>query len=52
MHPQVAGVAEGLAAVFTLVRFHADVTHEVNVELGGGDESPGAHAALVLLLPD
>lgn len=52
MHPQVAGVAEGLAAVLTLVRFHPDVTHEVNVELGGRDEGPGAHAALVLLLPD
>lgn len=52
VHPQVAGVAEGLAAVLTLVRLHPDVTHEVHVELRGRDEGPGAHAALMLLLPD
>lgn len=52
MHPQVAGVAEGLAAVVTLVRFHPDVTHEVHVELRGRDESPGTHAAVMFLLPD
>lgn len=52
VHPQVAGVTEGLAAVFTLVRFHPDVTHEVHVELRGRDESPRTHAALMFLLPD
>lgn len=38
MHPEVAGVAERLAAVFTLVRLHPHVSHEVHIELGGGDE--------------
>lgn len=51
MHPEVTGVAEGFAAVFTLVRFHSNVSHEVHVELRGCDECLGAHAALKLLLP-
>lgn len=51
VHPEVTGVAEGLAAVFTLVRLHPHVAHEVHVELGAGDEGPGTHAALELLLP-
>lgn len=51
VHPEVAGIAEGLTAVFTLVRFHPHVPHEVHVELGGCDKSPGTHAALEFLLP-
>lgn len=51
VHAQVTGVTEGLAAVFTLVWLHAHVTHEVDVELGGGGEGPGAHAALKPPLP-
>lgn len=51
VHPEVAGVAEGLTAVFTLVRFHPYVPHEMHVELGGCDKSPGTHATLVFLLP-
>lgn len=51
VHPEVAGVAESLTAVFTLVRFHSNVSHEVHVELCGCDKGPGAHAALELLLP-
>lgn len=50
--PEVAGIAEGLTAVITLVRFHAHVPHEVHVEPGGCDESPGTHAALEFLLPN
>lgn len=50
VHPQVAGITEGLTAVFTLVRFHADMSHEVYIELSGCDKSPGAHTALELLL--
>lgn len=49
VHPQVAGITEGLTAVFTLVRFHAHVPHEVYIELSGCDKSPGAHTALELL---
>lgn len=49
VHPEVAGIAEGLAAVLALVRLHPNVTHEVHVELGGRDKGPGAHAALELL---
>ena len=51
VHPEVAGIAEGLTAVLTLVRFHPYVPHEVHVELGGCDESPGAHVTLEFLLP-
>lgn len=51
VHPEVAGIAEGLTAVFTLVRFHPHVPHEVHVELGGCDKSAGTHAALEFLLP-
>lgn len=51
VHPEVAGVTESLAAVFTLVRLHAHVPHEVHIELSGRDESPGAHAAFEFLLP-
>lgn len=51
VHPEVAGVAEGLTAEFTLVRFHPHVPHEVHIQLSGCDESPGAHAALEFLLP-
>lgn len=50
VHPEVAGIAEGLAAVLALMRLHPNVTHEVHVELGGRDKGPGAHAALELLL--
>lgn len=50
MHPEVAGITEGLTAVFTLVRFHSHVSHEVHIKLSDCDECPGAHAALVLLL--
>lgn len=51
VHPEVAWIAEGLAAVFTLVRFHPHVPHEVHIELSGCNESTGAHAALEFLLP-
>lgn len=51
VHPEVAGIAEGLTAVFTLVRFHPNVPHEVHIELSGCDKRPGAHAALEFLLP-
>lgn len=51
VHPEVAGIAERLAAVLALVWLHPYVPHEVHVQLGGSDESPRAHAALVLLLP-
>lgn len=51
VHPEVAGITEGLAAVFALVRLHANVAHEVHVELGGRDERPRAHAALEFLFP-
>lgn len=51
VRPEVAGVAEGLAAVFTLVRLHPHVSHEVHIEFGGGSEGAGTHAALELLLP-
>lgn len=51
VHPEVAGIAEGLAAVFTLVGFHSYVPHEVHIELSGSYESPGTHAALEFLLP-
>lgn len=51
VHPEVAGIAEGLTAVFTFVRFHPHVPHEVHIELSGCDKSPGTHAALEFLLP-
>lgn len=51
MHPEVAGITEGFAAIFALVWFHPHVPHEVHVELGGCDKSPGTHAALEFLLP-
>ena len=51
VHPEVAWITEGLAAVFTLVRFHPHMPHEVHIELGGCNESTGAHAALEFLLP-
>lgn len=50
VHPEVAWVTEGLAAVLTLMGLHADVTHEVHIELSGRDEGARAHAALELLL--
>lgn len=50
VHPEVAGIAEGLTAVLTLVRFHPHVPHEVHIELSGRDKSPGTHAALEFLL--
>lgn len=46
MHAQVTRVAEGLAAVFTLVWLHPHMTHEMDVELSGGGEGSGTHAAL------
>lgn len=51
VHPEVAGITEGFAAVFTLVRFHPYVPHEVHIELRGCNESPGTHVTLELLLP-
>lgn len=51
VHPEVAGIAEGLTTVFTLVRFHPHVPHEVHIEFSGCDKSPGTHAALEFLLP-
>lgn len=51
MHPEVAGITEGLTAVFTLVRFHPHVPHEVHVELCGCEESAGTHATFEFLLP-
>ena len=50
MHPEVAGITECLAAVFTLVRLHPHMPHKVNIELCGCDKCPGTHAALELLL--
>lgn len=50
MHPEVAGVAEGLTAVFTLVRLHPHVPHKVHIELSDCDEGPRTHAAFILLL--
>lgn len=50
VHPEVAGITEGLTAVFTLVRFHPHVSHEVHIELSDCDECPGTHAAFILLL--
>lgn len=50
VHPEVAGITEGLTAVFTLVRFHPYVPHKVHVELSDCDECPRTHAAFVLLL--
>lgn len=50
MHPEVARVAEGFAAVAALVRPHTHVAHEVHVEFSGGCERPRAHAALKLPL--
>lgn len=50
VHPEVAGITEGLTAVFTLVRFHPHMPHEVHIEFSGCDKGPGTHAALELLL--
>lgn len=50
VHPEVAGITEGFTAVFTLVRFHPHMPHEVYIELSGCDKRPGTHAALELLL--
>lgn len=50
VHPEVTGVAEGLTAIFTLVRFHPHMPHEVHIEFSGCDKGPGTHAALELLL--
>lgn len=50
VHPEVAGITEGLTAVFTLVRFHPHVPHEVHIKLCDCDECPGTHAAFILLL--
>lgn len=50
VHPEVAGITEGLTAVLTLVRLHPHVPHEVHVELSDCDECPGTHAAFILLL--
>lgn len=50
VHPEVAGITEGLTAVFTLVRFHPHMPHEVHIELSDCDECPGTHAAFILLL--
>lgn len=50
VHPEVAGITEGLTAVLTLVRLHPHVSHEVHVELSDCDECPGTHAAFILLL--
>lgn len=50
VHPEVAGITEGLTAIFTLVRFHPHVPHEVQIELSGCDKRPGTHAAFEFLL--
>lgn len=50
VHPEVAGITEGLAAVLTLMGLHPNVTHEVHVKLCGRDKGARAHAALELLL--
>lgn len=50
VHPEVAGITEGLTAVLTLVRLHPHVPHEVHIELSDRDERPGTHAAFILLL--
>lgn len=50
VHPEVAGITEGLTAVLTLVRLHPHVPHEVHIELSDCDECPGTHAAFILLL--
>lgn len=50
MHPEVARITEGLAAVFTLVRLHPHMPHKVHIELRGCNKCPGTHAALELLL--
>lgn len=39
VHPEVARIAEGLTAVFTLVGFHPHMPHEVNIELSRRNES-------------
>lgn len=51
VHPEVAGITEGLAAVLTFMRFHPYMPHEVNIQFSGCAKSPGTHAALELLLP-
>lgn len=51
VHSEVAGVAEGLATVFTLMRLHPHMPHKVHVELSGSDECPGTHAAFEFPLP-
>lgn len=51
VHPEVAGITEGLAAVLTFMRFHPHMPHEVHIQFSGCDESPRTHAAFELLLP-
>lgn len=50
MHPEVAGITEGLAAVLTLMGLHPNVPHEVHIKLGGCDKGTRTHAALEFLL--
>ena len=49
---QVAGVAEGLAAVFTLVSLHPHVAHEMHLELGAGGEGSCSAALVVSVAGD
>lgn len=50
VHPEVAGITEGLAAVLALMRLHSNVTHEMHIKLSGCDKTARAHATLELLL--
>lgn len=47
---KVAGVTESLATEIAFVGLHAHVAHEVDVQLGRGDEGLRAHGALPLPL--
>lgn len=40
VHPEVAGITKSLAAVFTLVRLHPHMPHEVHIKLSGRNEGP------------
>lgn len=50
VHPEVARITKGFAAVLTLMGLHPNVTHEVHIKFGGRDKGARAHTALELLL--
>lgn len=50
VHPEVAGITKGLTAVFTLVRLHSNMSHEMHIEFSGCNKSSRTHAALKFLL--